>query len=178
MGNLNYEADSTDEYDHQNNFYSTEDFHMNRRVLVNIVNTMINKLEKNDYQPFHIERTIEEGLRSGSWALIKYFDKYKKAHYLIIKINDNNRLLQSKEIESKCFFPDIPAKTGNESHQVEQTSAEEEDQTVVADDIKNETEIKIECGDEDDEQDFSSLTYQITSDAEDAAEDDDKKDAN
>merc|ERR1711973_815709 len=153
--NLNYEPDTNDEYDHPNNFYSTEDFHMNRRVLVNIVNTMINKLENNDYQPFHIERTIEEGLRSGSWALVKYFDKYKNAHHLIIKINDNNRLLQSKKIESKCFFPDIPAKKSNRSYQEEQTVAEEEgqtvadeeDQTVVADDIKNETEIKVECGD-------------------------------
>merc|ERR1712242_492080 len=166
--------------DRPNNFYVPVDFHMNRRVLVNIVNTMINKLEKNDYQPFHIERTIEEGLRSGSWALIKYFDKYKKAHYLIIKINDNNRLLQSKKIESKCFFPDIPAKNSNESYQEEQTAAEEEEQTVAADDIKNEyeTEIKVECGEEDNEQDYSALTYQITSDAEDAAEDDNKTDAN
>ena len=183
--NLNYEADSTDEYDQPNNFYTPEEFHMNRSVLENIVNTMINMHENDEYQPFHIERTIEEGLRAGSWALLRYFDKDKKKHYLIIKINDNNRLLQSKNIESKCFFPDIPAKNCNESYQEEQAliveeeqGAAMEDQKVTPDDIKNEYEIKVECSEEDNEPDYSAFTYQITPDAEDAAEDVNNTDAN
>jgi len=36
----------------------------------------------------------------------------------------------------------------------------------------------MECSEEDNEPDYNTLTYQITSDAEDAAEDDNKTDAN
>ena len=105
--------------------------------------------------------------------------KLKNAHVA------DNRLLQTKNIESKCFFPDIPAKNCKESYQEEQAlTAEEEqgaateDQKATAEDIKNEyeTEIKVECSEEDNEPDYNVLTYQITSDAEDAAEDEDVED--
>ena len=107
------------------------------------------------------------------------------AHYLIIKINDNNRLLQSKEIESKCFSPDIPAKNGKEnktdtkSDNKTNNDMDQEEQAVTVEDIKNEydTEIKVECGDEESEQDYSAYTVQITSDAEDAVADDEATDA-
>ena len=56
---------------------------------------------------------------------------------------------------------------------------DQEEQAVAVEDIKNEydTEIKVECGDEESEQDYNAYTVQITPDAEDAVADDEVTDA-
>ena len=84
-----------------------------------------------------------------------------------------------------CFFPAItPAKNGKEETNDKQPDnmnckdTEQEAQTIVEDEIKNECEIKIECGgDEESEQDYDAYTVQITPDAEDAVADDEVTDA-
>ena len=55
-----------------------------------------------------------------------------------------------------------------------------EEQAATVEDIKNEydTEIKVECGDEESEQDYDAYTVQITPDAEDAIVNDEATDAN
>ena len=147
---------------------------------------MINKFESKEYQPFYVERTVEEGLRAGTWALNKYKSIDGTSHYIVIKVNDNNRILQSKEIPSMCFFPSItPAKNGKEEINVKKPNnmnckdTEQEAQTIIEDEIKNECEIKIECGgDEGSEQDYEAYTVQITPRTEDAAADDHLSEAN
>ena len=184
--NLNFEADTSEDYDLPNNCYSPEDFHQNRQVLINVVNTMINKFQANDHQPFYIERTIEEGLRAGTWALNRYKSIVGNSHYIIVKVNDNNRILQSKEIETMCFFPSItPAKNGKDETNVKKPDnmdckdTEQEAQAIVEEEIKNECEIKIECGgDEGSEQDYEAYTVQITPRTEDAVADDHLSEAN
>ena len=185
--NLNFEADTSDDYDNPNNCYSPEDFHQNKQVLINVVNTMINKFESKEFQPFYVERTVEEGLRAGTWALNKYKSIDGNSHYIVVKVNDNNRILQSKEIPSMCFFPSItPAKNGKDETNVKKPDninskdIEQEAQTVIEEEIKNEydTEIKVECGEEESEQDYEAYTVQITPGTEDAVADEQVSDAN
>ena len=135
---------------------------------------------------FYIERTVEEGLRAGTWALIRYPGNDGNSHYIIVKVNDNNRILQSKEIESMCFFPSItPVKNGKDDKSAEKSDnmtnndMEQEEQTATVEDIKNEydTEIKVECGEEESEQDYDAYTVQITPETEDAVADEEVTDA-
>ena len=135
---------------------------------------------------FYIERTVEEGLRAGTWALIRYPGNDGNSHYIIVKVNDNNRILQSKEIESMCFFPsETPVKNGKDDKSAEKSDnmnnndMELEEQAATVEDIKNEydTEIKVECGEEESEQDYDAYTVQITPETEDAVADDEVTDA-
>ena len=180
--NLNYEADTSDEYDLPNNCYTPEDFYQNRQVLINVVNTMINKFQVNDHQPFYIERTIEGGIRAGTWALNRYQSNDGNSYYIIVKVNDNNRILQAKEIESMCFFPSLtPAKNSKEektgrdmSNDMTKSAIEQDEQMPTVEDINNEydTEIKVECGgDDDNEQNYEAYSVEITPKTEDAVAD-------
>ena len=56
---------------------------------------------------------------------------------------------------------------------------EQEAQTSTVEDIKNEydTEIKVECGEEENEQDYEAYTVEITPETEDAVADEEVADA-
>ena len=92
-------------------------------------------------------------------------------------MDDNNRILQAKEIESMCFFPSpLPAKDPKDNHTVRfatnnmpKSAIENENQTSLEDDTGNEyaTEKKIEC-DDDNAKDNEVDTVEITPTTEDA----------
>ena len=106
----------------------------------------------------------------------KYLGKDGKSHYIIIKMDDNNRILQAKEIESMCFFPTpLPAKDPKDKNNDSLATNEKpksvivnENQTPLEDDTGNECamEIKIEC-DDDTEKNYEVDTVEITPKTED-----------
>ena len=108
--NLNYEFEPSTDNDPPNNCFTPEDFCQNYQDLINIVNAMINRQQEHGNKPFDIERTIADGLRAGTWALNNY-----QGHYIISKLDDNNRILQAKKIHTMYFFPEQAAPKGSKT---------------------------------------------------------------
>ena len=120
---------------------------------------MINSHQDNENQPFDIERTVAGGLRAGTWTLNNYQSQDGQSHYIISKLDDNNRILQAKKIETMFFFPSpIPPKGSKAKNNINNTKDKEDehiktrndndmanqDQTKANDDSKeDDVEIKI-----------------------------------
>ena len=156
---LNYEFELSTENDPPNNYFTPEEFCQDNQGLINIVNTMINRRNEHDNEPFDIERTIAGGLRVGTWALNIHKSKDGKSHYINSKLDDNNRILQTKEIETMYFFPELAAPKGSKTnvHHTKDDAKDDsksrdleiQDQIADNESEENEVEMKIEIEDED-----------------------------
>ena len=84
---------------------------------------------ENDNKPFTIEHTIADGIGAGTWLINKF-----QGMYIVIKMEDNNRILTPKQIDTTVFYP-VEEKPSNDddtqtqSHKDQSVNTESKEQT-------------------------------------------------